>query len=151
MRKFLMIFLAGLCLSTTAFSARIFPEHWTLFSETEHVKIYIKSADCTSNSHGSEMQNLLVKVENKTDKEVFVNFAYENTYSEGTKSIKTNPNDDENVVRVVVKPSATLEGVCYPTELNNQMLTIFLDNKAVKGMTKLEKFSIVSLKSQIIN
>jgi hypothetical protein len=151
MRKYLLIFLAGLCLSTSAFAARVFPEQWTLHSETEHVKIYIKSADCISKSNGSEMQNLLVRVENKTDKEVFVNFAYENTYADGTKKITINPNDEENVVRIVVKPSAALEGVCYPTELNNQMLTIFLDNKAVKGMTKLEKFSIVSLKSQIIN
>ena len=123
-----------------------FPNEWKLLRENEHVKIFYKGADCYTPAHGTELQNLIFKVENKTNQEVFLHMELDKTYSDESKG----GIDSENEVRLVLKPYSSLEGVCYPESVNEHMLSVFLDNKSVKNMTKLEKINIKGLKTQIL-
>jgi hypothetical protein len=89
---------------------------------------------------------LIFKVENKANQEVFLHMELDKTYSDKSKG----GIDSENEVRLVLKPYSSLEGVCYPESVNEHMLSVFLDNKSVKNMTKLEKINIKGLKTQIL-
>ena len=85
-------------------------------------------SDCSDPSNGFYPEYMLFKVENKTDKKVYVYWEYTRSYD----GKEERAGIDENLVQVFLDPGATAEGSC--SDVFKTKLGILVRNKVHKSV-----------------
>ena len=92
---------------------------WELFKSTELVNIYYKYVDCSDPANGVYPEQILFKVENKTNNKIYVYWDYVLEYN----NKPTNSSPDENLVQITLEANQSTEGSC--DNLHKTKLGIF--------------------------
>ena len=117
---FFLLFTAALQAQSNQVIANISPgeysNNWELFKSTELVNIYYMYVDCSDPANGVYPEQILFKVENKTNSKIYVYWDYALEYN----NKPTNSSPDENLVQVTLEANQSTEGSCdnlYKTKL----------------------------------
>ena len=81
---------------------------WELKVSAEKIDIFTKYADCSDPSNGFYPEQVLFKVINKTDQNIYVYWEYETAYD----GVPSTSSADERLVQIQLEPTQTLEGAC---------------------------------------
>ena len=110
---------------------------WKLFESTELVNIYFKYSDCSDPVNGVYPEQILFKVENKTNNKIYVYWDYLLEYN----NKPPNSSADENLVQVTLEAMQSIEGNC--TNMHQTKLGIFY--RYIKGQDVLTDFQFTNL------
>jgi hypothetical protein len=96
---------------------------WVTYAESQDVKVEIKRTDCRVNS-GLDKQYFLVKITNKTQSSVSVNWEMELFYNGSCKTCGI----DEYLWQIDLGPNGIAEGDCQVGSLNKlRLFSKFID------------------------
>ncbi|WP_321997892.1 hypothetical protein [Draconibacterium orientale] len=116
---------------------------WELFESTELVNIYYMYVDCSDPVNGVYPEQILFKVENKTNSKIYVYWDYVLEYN--NKPTKSSP--DENLVQVTLDANQSTEGNC--ANLHKTKLGIFY--RYIDGEDVLTDFQFQNLSEHKLN
>ena len=114
---------------------------WVLFKEDNLVKIYSKYTNCSDPANGVYPEQLLFRVENKTNRKVYVYWNWSISYN---GKLVTKAESDEDLVQVTLESGEIAEGGCSNDEFFK--LRIFVKDSKNNSST-LTDFAIVDFNS----
>lgn len=101
--------LFGLSISLFGFSFDSQSQEWQSYVENESIRIEIKQERCTSPENGTDNTYVLLKITNKLDQKITVNFHKFLWYNEVCASCVATA---ENLTSVVLNPNESQAGSC---------------------------------------
>lgn len=132
------LFLTAICL--LLLSSHQFPAEWNTVFENEDVKIEYQTQNCDDLVNDIRNNYNILKVTNKTDKEVQLSFLRKAWYN--TKCYGCD-NQEEHTVRITLQPRQVVSGSCT-REISG--LQIYHSNNS--GLIEpLERFELTSIKT----
>lgn len=106
---------------------------WINYYEDKSILISYSSKICEDNFNGFAFEYYLIKVQNKTNKTLVINFQKSNDQI----------NELENKVALILNPNQTIEGTC---KYNSNQLRIFKSENTGKDSDFLYEFELSKIK-----
>ena len=120
-----------MCLSLLFLFTSFFQQNdWIIYHQDKKVEIFYKSHICDDKKNGFSFEYYLIKVRNRTNENLVLNF------------FKGNQNNEEQKIALVLNPNEVREGSC---EYDPVKLRIFKRDNSQKNNNQVDEFNLTKI------